>query len=308
MDHKRVLGTVGGLIVGMMLGYGWRGSESLPADTPPASVTSKKTRTVHSLPRSSPSPATAADEIVEPTSSGPYERALRVVAEYSGEGVLRCDLSVDLPDGLVSGLNRAHIEGGTLIGAVEEPSGQARIGLPSDPIGAAPRVVVQWWGVWPGDTGHCKVIAPERTTVSGRVVDAQGRAVVGEVGNAVEGTVRTASDGSFVAECWRGADCPLAARSAMGQPWGPFETLVVDAPIDGIELQLNDVPARDLRTFLEDQVAENERLAKQPDPLALALSDPALPDEAKDLVKAWLDEQNESRTVAKSLLADVSRF
>lgn len=296
-----------GLLVGSLFGYWLRGAPQgeAPKQEEPAQVarvTPKQAPHPIEAPRvERAAPAERHDE----AEAGPYERALRVVADYAGEGLLRCDVGEMMEDGPATGLRRAHVEGGVLIAAVEDPSGRAKISLPGDPPNAAPRAVVRWSGAWPGESGRCQVLAPERITVSGRVlVDGQG--VQAEVGNAVEGTVRTGPDGSFVAECWLGADCPLAARRSFGQPWGPFETVVADGPVEGIALSLTAEPERDLKTFLEDQVAEDERLARSPDPLALALSDPTLPDEAKDLVSAWLDEQSEARQIAKTLLADVS--
>jgi hypothetical protein len=308
MDRRSVLGTMSGLVLGAVLGFWWRGSppEASPPREPPAqiilpppAVTAASPEPELELPVREPEPAL-------PEPAGPYERALRVVADYSGEGVVRCPVGDALPEGEVVGISRARVEDGVLVGSVEEPSGRARILLPGDPRSAAPRLVLRWWDAWPGDAGSCELLVPEQVLVTGRVVDGQGRGVVAEVGNAVDGTVATAPDGTFVARCWRGAECPLAARREMGKPWGPFETLVVEGPsLDGIELRLDEAPHRDLRAYLEDEVAENERLAKQPDPLRLALSDPELPAEARALIEAWLDEQAEARAIAKNLLADV---
>jgi hypothetical protein len=308
MDRKSVLGTIGGLVLGAVFGFWWRGSpaEAEPASeplaqiaAPPPVVTVASPEPELELPEPEPEP-----EMLEP--AGPYERALRVVADYAGEGVVRCPVGDALPEGEVVGIGRARVENGVLVGSVEEPSGRARLLLPSDPRSAAPRLVLRWWDAWPGDAGSCELLTPEQVLVTGRVVDAQGRGVQSEVGNAVDGTVATAPDGTFTVRCWRGAECPLAARGAMGKPWGPFETLVVEGPsLDGIELRLDEAPQRDLRAYLQDQVAEDERLAKQPDPLRLALSDPELPSEARELIEAWLDEQAEARAIAKNLLADV---
>ncbi|MEQ1505710.1 MAG: hypothetical protein ABMB14_25980, partial [Myxococcota bacterium] len=232
---------------------------------------------------------------------------LRTVAEYAGDGVIRCTVGDSLPEGPVTGLNRARVEDGVLVGAVEDPDGQARIQLLADAKSDAPRLVVQWHGAWPGEVGACDALAPQRIAVSGQVVDRAGRPVPGaEVGNLVDGATPAGADGRFVVACWRGAECPLAARRSRSEGWGEFVTVVPDAPVSGIELALDaPAPSQSLQSYLEERVAEDERLEQQPDPLKLALADPRLTPEARELIEQWSEDELEQRTLTRTALAEV---
>lgn len=304
MNRKVVLGIGGGALVGALAGWWWRGPPNphfvpLPVvmiAAPPASRT-------FSPP---PVPDAAAPVEAKVALAPSFERAVRVVADYSGEGLVRCNVGGAIPEGPVLGIDRARVEQGWLIGTVEEPSGQARIHLSDDTHSDPPRLVVRWRGAWPGDEGTCDVVPAERVAVSGRVIDGAGAGVAGEVGNLIDGTVPTGPDGTFTFQCWAGAECPLSARRSVSDPWGTFLPLVVDAPTDGVQIVLDPPPAQDFKTYLEERVAEDERLARQPDPLRLALADPELPSEARSVVQEWLDEQSESRSLTRTLLAEVT--
>ena len=304
MNRKVVLGTGCGALVGALTGWWWRGPpEPDFVPLPVVTIAAPARPPVVAPPVVAPPPVAPPPVDTEAPS---YERAVRVVADYAGEGLVRCNVAGEIPEGPVLGIDRARVEQGWLVGTVEEPQGQARIHLPEDAHSDPPRLVVRWWGAWPGDEGRCDVVPAERVVVSGRVLDRAGAGVVGEVGNLVDGTVPTGPDGAFHFQCWAGAECPLAARRSVSDPWGTFVTLVVDTATDGVEIVLDPPPAQDFKTYLEERVAEDERLARQPDPLRLALADPELPSEARSVVQECLDEQSASRSLTRNLLAEVS--
>lgn len=304
MNRKVVLGVGGGALVGAVLGWWLRGPPEHERVVPLPVVMIPQQRAPVS-PAPGPAVERPRNRVEAPGDAPTYERAVRVVADYAGDGFIRCSVGDTIPDGPVLGIDRARVEDGLLIGTVEEPKGQARVHLPEDSHSDPPRLVVRWWGAWPGDDGHCDVVPAERVAVSGRVVDSAGVGIVGEVGNLVDGTVPTGADGSFTFQCWAGAECPLSARRSVSDRWGPFVTLVTDIPMDGVQIVLDPLPTQDLKTYLEERVAEDERLARQPDPLRLALADPQLPTDARSMVQEWLDEQSESRTITRTLLAEV---
>ncbi|MEQ1569405.1 MAG: hypothetical protein ABMA64_27455 [Myxococcota bacterium] len=306
MDRKVVLAFLAGLGTAALINR-----VSRAPDPPPDPADG-----IHAARRASSDPAHRAvarsaapdpDPEPEPDAVSTFEQVVRKIAEYSGEGVVRCDAGTDLPDGPVNGIGRAWVEDGVLVGSVGEPSGQARIQLAEDPLSAPPRVVIRWSGAWPGETGACSVAAPKRVAVSGRVVDRQGRPVrQGEVGNLIDGAQPIGDDGQFAVLCWQGAACPLAARRGGGAPFGPFLTVVPDKVTTGLVVVLDDTPPDDLETYLVQRVAEDERLERLPDPLMLALADPELPTESRPVVERWLAEEREGRSVARALLAEVA--
>ena len=58
---------------------------------------------------------------------GTFEQVVRKIAEYSGDGVIRCEVGKELEDGPVDGLGRAWVEDGVLVGSVEDPQGERAI-------------------------------------------------------------------------------------------------------------------------------------------------------------------------------------
>lgn len=309
------LKVAGGLLIGAVCGgaTGWwlRGP---PREVDVAAGEARPAEPVRRvLPARPPQHREAPDPVLVPPvdpSAPPtsYETALQVVAEYTGDGVVRCSVGDALPEGPVAGITRGYVENGVLVGGVEDPDGQARIQYPSDAKSDPPRLVVRWRNVWPGETGTCEALRPQRVAVTGRVVDALGKPVApAEIGNVVDGTTQAGPDGRFVVACWRGAECPLAARRSVGGAWGPFVTVVPNAPVSDVELVLDaTAPTQTMRSYLEEWVAEEDRLEQQPDPLRLALADPRLGPDAKALVQDWMDEQIDQRKLIRTALADVT--
>ncbi|HHO50849.1 MAG TPA: hypothetical protein ENK18_08210 [Deltaproteobacteria bacterium] len=235
------------------------------------------------------------------------QRALELVGGYSGEGLIRCVVGDLLPDGPVQGLSRGYVEDGLLTGTVPEPEGDARMRSLDDLANDEPRAIVRWIDAWPGEEGRCDVLVPELVTVEGWVVHEDGSPVVsGEVGNAVDGTWPISAEGRFEIECWLGTRCALAARSAIGAAWGPFVALIPDGPMYGIELVLeSSEPQQDLVGYLQEQVAEHERLARMPDPLQLALADASMPSMARPVLEGWLEEEHAERASVAGLLDEL---
>lgn len=261
----------------------------------------------------SPAPATAgvvpaeAELPPQPARLGTAEAAVRAVAELAGEGVVRCPLGDTVPDGPVAGIPHAWVEDAVLVAAVDEPQGDARITLPEDGPVAPPLVVVRWWDAWPGETGVCDVVRPERVPVAGRVVDPEGRPVVGaEVGNPIDGVTVSGPGGRFAVTCWLGASCAIAARPEGTIRWGPAVAVPVDGPLHGVQVVLAEPADVDLRTWLEERVDEDLRRAAAPDPLALALeAGGELSAAAREIVASWLDAEHELVELSAAALADI---
>jgi hypothetical protein len=315
MDRRFWLGTLisSSALFGAAFGWWLRGpaAEAEVAPTPP--VATEAPRRIAPPPRA-PAPRSEAEHPplpplpAEAATASPHEVALRAVSELTGEGVVRCSVGDTVPDGPVAGISRGRVERGVLVGSVEDPEGQARIQLESDNKSDPPRLMVRWRGAWPGETGSCEALRPQRVAVKGTVVDARGRPVgPAEVGNLVDGVVRTGADGHFVAACWRGAECPLAARRSFGAGWGPFATLVPDGPVSDVVLVL-DAPEQSLtiRGALEEWVAEGDRAEQQPDPLKMALADVDLPGDARRVIEGWLQDETAQRVLLRTALAEAS--
>ncbi len=245
-------------------------------------------------------------EVVQPIeAASSRESALRLVAELSGQGVLRCDIPDSLPPGSVVGVHHGWVEDGVLTAAVSQFEGNARIHLPGDAPSDPPRVVVRWWDAWPGERGRCQVVPPTPVDVAGIALLSDGSpAAAGQAGNLVDGVHPVSSDGSFHVTCWLGATCPVAGRADRTSPWGPFVSVVPDGgPPPELVVWL-DAPtaSEDTIAILERQVAEHIRLEGQPDPLRLALDEGILDSDARDLVEGWLEDQTIARRgVAEAL-------
>ncbi|MEZ4235104.1 MAG: hypothetical protein R3F59_02865 [Myxococcota bacterium] len=312
MDRKVALaGSLMVALLGTTFGWWLRGTDGDDAAVAPRTEVREAPRVQRGpAPRFEAERPTALPPPPPPSTStvSAHETALRAVAELTGEGVVRCSVGDTLPDGPVAGMTRARVEHGVLVGSVEDPEGQARIQLESDARSDAPRLVVRWSGAWPGETGSCEAIRPQRVAVTGTVVDARGRPVGGvEVGNGVDGFVTAGPDGHFVAACWRGSSCPLAARRSRMAGWGDFETLVPDGPLGGVQLVVDGPQAEGtVLSTLQEWVEDSDRVEQQADPLQLALADQDLPADARAVVEGWLQEEREQRELLRTALAEVT--
>jgi hypothetical protein len=305
-------GAAVGAIWGASVGWWLRGPDtglSATGPPPPSGAPSTSAGIGRSLPAAFRAPV--AHPVPPPP--GPLEAALRSVAAYTGDGVVRCEVGDRVPEGPVTGVGRGRVDDqGVLFGAVGAPEGQARILLPDDPPGAAPLVVVQWRAAWPGAVGQCDVLAPERVAVTGTVVGPGGEPLLPEaraaaqVGNSVEGGAPLGPDGRFLVACWRGAPCPISVRAAPRAPWGPFTVVVPDRPTSGVTLALMPPgPAQTVRDWVEERIAEDAWIEATPDPLDLALADPELPAEARAWVEGWRDEDLGLRDLHQDLRAQL---
>lgn len=307
MDRKGVLGFCAGVIATCIAVWSLHPAPQKLRTLQPAQVASHPAPISHRVvPPTRPRASDADADAPPDDTGGSFEQVVRKIAEYSGDGVVRCEVGDQLPDGPLEGLGHAWVEDGLLVGSVEDPQGSARVRLPDDAMSDPPRAVVKWADAWPGETGTCVVTAPKHVLVSGRVVDPSGRPVDGvEVGNLVDGTTPAAPGGRFTVLCWQGVECPLAARRAVGQPFGSFVTLVPERPVNDVVVVMDQPQEENLQDFLQERVAEDEQLEKQPDPLVLALADPSLPAETRPVVEGWLQEERDGRNAARALLADI---
>lgn len=306
MDRKVGVGFASGGALAIILSTSWWDDPTPEVEPDPLEITTVSPQATPSVARlelpGGPGPDTRAQPL-----GTEMQRALELVGGYSGEGLIRCVVGELLPEGPVLGLSRGYVEDGLLTGTVSEPEGNARMQAPDDMANDEPRAIVRWIDAWPGEEGRCDVLVPELVPVGGWVVHADGRPVTaGEVGNAVDGTWPISDDGRFEIDCWLGTRCSLAARAVMGGAWGPFQALVPEGPTDGLELILEDPePQQDLVSYLQEQVAEHERIAEMPDPLRLALADAAMPSVARPVVEAWLAKELAERDSAAGLLDEL---
>ncbi|MCB9698689.1 MAG: hypothetical protein H6738_18045 [Alphaproteobacteria bacterium] len=303
MERRVVVGFLAGAVVGAALGRMW---PDRPEVAPAAVVRAPARRVVPHGPtllRFEPAPIAVPVPAPDPDSA--HEAALRALAEHTGDAVLRCDVSGLVPDGPVVGVARAKVVDGVLLAVVDESRGDAQLRRPDDLPSAAPLAVVRWWRAWEEDAG-CEALPPEEVLVGGTVVDLAGNPVAGEVGNVVDGGHPTAPDGTFAHRCWRGSECALGARRSGDLRWSTFVVVVPEE--DGAELRLvldEPRPTQDLRTWLQQRIADDDRLAAEPDPLRLAMQDPDLSDEGRAALQAWLDEQDEERATHRALLGSL---
>jgi hypothetical protein len=84
--------------------------------------------------------------------------------------------------------------------------------------------------------------------------------------------------------------------------------MVPSGDLAGVTLVLEEPgPGEDLWSWLEQRVAEADRLAAQPDPLRLALQDPQLDEAGRAVLHGWLDEQARDRAADRALLGLLER-
>lgn len=261
---------LGALLVGLLalVALFWLFStDTGPAATPaPAVVRDAPTREVAP-------PPDLLDELEEPD---PDEaEALVALAAAAEHGLIRCPLSQELGPMRVVGVVRHWREGSTVVAEVATEAGQAQV-LPADggmpdlqglhPDEAAARVDAWkarqahldepaerwvWEGARPGEFGVCRVEAPVRITLSGRVVGAIDGVAALQV-RGCGGKAVADEDGRFTMETWAGPPCSLHTGAAALEPTpvagdrSQTGLLVDYAPhgvLDALDLKLEELEA-----------------------------------------------------------------
>jgi len=233
------------------------------------------------------------------------EEALSAAASAAGQGVIRCVFDELLPEDARLPFSRAIRDGAAVEAAVDEAFGIASV-LPatppmdqmlSDPVAwreamkasIVPIATVEWQGAWSGETGTCRVVAPEQVTLRGRIVDEQGHpAPEAWVNGCAADTTWPDAQGYFEMVVWRGTPCVLSVRSS-GLPGVGLE-VAIDHNVDGIELVDREVDPAEAMQAAADELARQQEMVH---PLEAALEDPDLSAEARELLEGWLADEQE---------------